>query len=168
MPRKASEIRNKLLALTSLRYKTLPLLLENMAVSDDLKPDDPVTRIIKTHLLSEVVIDKLIELCFDPNGVALLAADLRYRQKLEIVAKAKLAVDVELLPDFVIGSLRKLNAIRNRLAHQLGATVSNAEAVELFMGVEHPMPFDKKKADVGLILYHYTSFLFGYMLPKYE
>jgi hypothetical protein len=76
--------------------------------------------------------------------------------------------EYKLLPDYVVGSLRKLNQIRNRLAHELGASVTREEVMELFMGIDHPMPTDPATADVALLIYHYTSFIFGNMLPKYE
>lgn len=76
--------------------------------------------------------------------------------------------DYPLLPDIVVGSLRKLNKLRNRFSHELGATVTKEEVIDLFMGVDHPMPVDPKDADVPLLIYHYTSFIFGNMLPKYE
>jgi hypothetical protein len=36
------------------------------------------------------------------------------------------------------------------------------------MGIDHPMPVDPSTADVSLLIYHYTAFIFGNMLPKFE
>ena len=156
------------MGLTALRYETLPLLMTNLQVDETLNVDDPISRILKCHLLSEVVLDKLINFAFEPNGDAILGARLSYSQKLDISSKTFLVEDYPLLEDFVVGSLRKLNKIRNRLAHELGASVTRQEAIELFMGIEQPLPFDREKADVPLLIFHYTSFIFGNMLPKYE
>ena len=162
------QLKDRLLRLTELRYKTLPLLLENMQPDESLRIGDPVSRILKCHLLSEAVLDRLLELALEPNGEAVLSARLSYNQKLAIASRSVLIKDYELLPDYVVGSLRKLNQIRNRLAHELGASVSREEVMELFMGVDHSMPIDLSTADVSLLIYHYTSFIFGNMLPKYE
>ena len=163
-----SQFKEKLLGLTKLRYKTLPLLLQNMQVDESLNIGDPISRILKCHLLSEIVLDKLIQFAFEPNGDAILSAKLTYGQKLNIASKSFLVEDYPLLPDLVVGSLRKLNKLRNRLSHELGATITQDEVIDLFMGDYHPMPFDPKKADVPLLICHYTSFIFGNMLPKYE
>jgi len=164
-----SQFKEKLLGLTKLRYETLPLLMQNMKVEDSLNiGGDPISRILKCHLLSEVVLDKLIQFAFEPNGDAILSARLSYVQKLDITSRAFLVEDYPLLPDFAVGSLRKLNKIRNRLSHELGASVTREEAIDLFMGVDHPMPIDPMDAEIPLLIYHYTSFIFGNMLPKYE
>jgi hypothetical protein len=163
-----NQFKEKLLGLTKLRYKTLPLLFQNMQPDEALNIGDPISRILKCHLLSEVVLDKLIQFVFEPNGDAILSAKLTYAKKLSIVSKSMLVEDYPLLPDFVVGSLRRLNMLRNRLSHELVTTVTQDEVIDLFMGVDHPMPFDPKNADVPLLIYHYTSFIFGNMLPKYE
>src|SRR5262249_22087721 len=72
------------------------------------------------------------------------------------------------IEDWVVGSLRKLNRIRNRLAHELDATVTRDEVLALFMGIDHLMPIDPKTADISLLVYHYTPFIFGNLLPKLE
>lgn len=162
------QLKNKLIQITALRYETLPLLLENMRPDESLRIGDPVSRILKCHLLSEAVLDRLLELALEPNGEAVLAARLSYNQKLTIASESVLAKDYELLPSYVVGSLRKLNKIRNRLAHELGASVTREEIIDLFMGIDHPMPVDPSVADVSLLIYHYTAFIFGNMLSKFE
>jgi hypothetical protein len=52
-----SEFRDKLLRLTKLRYETLPLLSEQMQVDGTNNIGDTVSRILKCHLLSEVILD---------------------------------------------------------------------------------------------------------------
>ena len=165
---KMGEIKEKLLGLTKLRYETLPLLLEEVKVGDYQNISEPISRILKCHLLSEVVLDKLIQFSFKPNGDAILSARLSYSQKLDLTSRTFLFEEYPLISSLAVGSLRKLNKIRNRLSHELGASVAREEAIDLFMGVDHPMPFDSLKADVPLLIYHYTAFIFGNMLPKYE
>jgi hypothetical protein len=163
-----SQFKDKLLGLTNLRYETLPLLLENLQEDEKSDLGDPISRILKCHLLSEVVLDKLIQFAFEPNGGAILSARLTYGQKLDITSRTLLVEDYPLLPNFAVGSLRKLNKIRNRLAHELGAKVTREEANELFMGEDILKTFDPEKEEVPVIISHYTAFIFGNMLPKYE
>ncbi len=101
-------------------------------------------------------------------GNAILSARLSYGQKLDVASRTILFDDYTLISDRVVGSLRKLNKIRNRLSHELDATITKEEVIDLFMGFEHPMPFDPMKADVSLLIFHYTAFIFGNMLPKFE
>ena len=163
-----SQFKEKLLGLTKLRYETLPLLMKNMQVDESLNIGDPISRILKCHLLSEVVLDRLIQFAFEPNGDAILSARLSYVQKLNITSRTVLTEDYPLIPELAIGSLRKLNKIRNRLSHELGASVTREEVIDLFMGVDPPTPVYPMKADVTLLIYHYTPFIFGNMLPKFE
>ena len=161
-------LKEKVLRLTKLRYETLPLLIEQMQISAKQKQGDPVSQILKCHLLSEVLLDKLLALALEPNGEAVLSAQLRYAQKLDIASRSVLTEGFSVLPDFVVASLRQLNKIRNRLAHELGATVTKEDAVSLFSGSEPPPTIDLAEADVVTLIYHYTPYIFGNMLPKYE
>lgn len=163
-----SKTKEKLLSLTALRYKSLPILMEQMQLTASQKSNDSISLILRCHLLSEVVLDKLLHLCLEPNGDAVLSANLRYAQKLDIASKCMLVDDYELIPNYVVSSLRQLNKLRNRFSHSLNASVTREEAFELFQGIENPMPLDEKNVDVSMIIYHYTSFIFGSMLPKYE
>ena len=91
----------------------------------------------------------------------MLSANLRYAQKLDIASRSILTEDFELVPNYVVSSLRQLNKLRNRLSHNLSASVTQKEALELFQGIEYPMPFDIKNADVSMLIYQFTSFIFG-------
>ena len=159
------QLKQKLLGLTALRYKKLPMLLENMKKMAEI--NDPVSLLIRCHLITEALLDELIELAFLPNGTAITSSNLSYEKKLQIASKAKLDVDWPLLPDFVIGSLRKLNSLRNKMAHKLGATISLKDVMELFMEKSHPVTATSEE-NINLVIYRYTAFIFGNLLPKYE
>jgi hypothetical protein len=164
-----TESRDKLLSLTALHYEALPTLMEQMQQTVNAKgSSDSISLILRCHLLTEVMLDKLLRLCLEPNGDAVLAAKLRYAQKLDIASKCMLFKDYELIPSYVISSLRHLNKLRNHLSHNLNASITQEEALGLFQGIEYPMPFDKNSAEVSMLVYQYTSFIFGNMLPKYE
>jgi hypothetical protein len=145
-----SQIKEKLLKLTELRYKKYPLLLDNLVKMSGIT--DPVSQILRCHLISESILDALIELVLYPNGEAVLSAKLSYSQKLQITSKSVLVNDIELLPDYVIGSLRKLNNLRNRMAHQLNASVSLQEVMDLFVGIDYPMPFTPSEEKITFII----------------
>jgi hypothetical protein len=159
-------LKEKLLRLTGLRYKNLPMLMENMRIMTSI--NDPVSQLIRCHLITEAVLDELIELAFYPNGAAITSADLTYAKKLQICSSSVLHEGFPLLPDFIVGSLRKLNSLRNRMAHKLGATVSVGEVMELFVGEEQLIPISPEEEKINIVIYHYTSFIFGNLLPKYE
>lgn len=159
-------LKEKLLRLTELRYKKLPMLMENMRIMTGI--GDPVSQLIRCHLITEALLDELIELAFYPNGSAITSADLAYAKKLQICSASFLHEEWPLLPSFVVGSLRKLNALRNRMAHELGATVSVSEIMELFVSENHPMPILPTEENINIVIYHYTSFIFGNLLPKWE
>ena len=158
----------RLLELTRLRYETLPLLLESMQPDSTGGMGDPISRLVKCHLLSEVALDKLLELAFAPNGAAVLSGRLSYSQKLRIASRCELAPGFDLLPDFIVGSLKSLNKLRNRLAHEIHAEVTEEEVMALFAGHEEDTFKDLSKMSVSELIYNYTPFLFGNMLPKYE
>ena len=161
-----SQLKEKLVSLTASRYKKLPLLMEHMGKMINI--DDPVSLLIRCHLITESLLDELIELTFYPNGSAITSAGLSYDKKLQICSKTILHEDRPLLPDFVIGSLRKLNSLRNKMAHRLEASTSLNEVMDLFMGEEHPMPIEAEKGNLNIVIYHYTGFIFGNLLPKWE
>jgi len=161
-----NQLKEKLLSLTASRYKKFPLLMEHMAKMINI--DDPVSQLIRCHLITESLLDELIELAFHPNGSAITSAGLSYEKKLKICSKTKLHEDWPLLPDFVIGSLRKLNSLRNKMAHRLGATTSLNEVMELFMGEELLVPIEPEERNLNIVIYHYTAFIFGNLLPKWE
>ncbi len=122
-----SEAKDKLLSLTSLRYQALPILLDQMQQTANAKGSDSISLILRCHLLTEVVLDKLLTLCLEPNGDAVLSANLRYAQKLDIASKCMLFEDYELISNYIASSLRQLNKLRNRLSHNLNACISGQQ-----------------------------------------
>ena len=130
-----STLKINLLRLTELRYQLLPTLFER------LKGDDgALGQILQCHLFAEVILEELIKLALGRQAEAVLSVRLTFDQKLSIVSKLKLHEDWELLPDYVIGSLRKLNSLRNRLAHRYGEQVLEEQVRELFVGLEEELP----------------------------
>jgi hypothetical protein len=159
-----SETRDALLKLTALRYKNLTLMMDKIKDNDTL-----IAEILRVHLVSEFLLEELIRLAFDDKADAILSIGLRYYQKLELASKLELVKEFQLLPDYVVGSLKKLNKLRNRIAHQLNEVVTDDEIKELFMGLENELPYqDMFEHGSTTAMKRYLAFIYGCMLPKYE
>lgn len=153
-----------LLMLTKLRYKNLPLLMETA------KGDDGVVgEIVRVHLVTEYLLEELIRLVLEENAEPVLSIGLKYSQKLELASQLELIEEFNLLPDYVVGSLRKLNKLRNKVAHRLNESVEDTEILELFVGLENELPYVEIMEHGRVVaLRRYLSFIFGCMLPKFE
>ena len=159
-----SDLRNKLLKITALRYQRTLELVQRLESNDG-----HLAGILQCHLFVESILEELIRLCLGGNADAVLSARLSFEQKLAIAAKLELVKDWPLLQDYVVGSLRKLNSLRNKLAHRFGHEVSIDEVRDLFVGCEQDLPYqDVLEHGVGIGISRYASFIFGSMLPKYE
>jgi hypothetical protein len=155
---------NPLLTLTELRYKNLPLLIE--AAKGD---DGVVGEIVRIHLVTEYLLEELIRLALDNNAGPVLSIGLRYSQKLELASQLELVEEFNLLPDYVVGSLRKLNKLRNMVAHRLNESIEDTKILDLFAGLENELPYVELMEHGRVIaLRRYLAFIFGCMLPKFD
>lgn len=100
-------------------------------LGDDPRPIDEVLRI---HLLTENLLEKLISLSLGVHAEAVLTAKLTYAQKLAICGKLKLDDGSEVLSSDVKGSLKKLNVLRNDVAHDLTHETTDEDVESLFVG----------------------------------
>lgn len=157
-----STLKEKLLRLTGARYKHLLV-----AMSTFKESEDALGTLLRVHLTTESILEELIRLAFEEKSDAILSLDLRYHQKLELVSKLEIEEDWSLIPDYIVGSLRKLNKLRNQLAHSLDASITNSQVIELFMGVEQ-LYGDMSTASININLKRYAFFILGSMLPKFE
>jgi hypothetical protein len=159
-----SESKHPLLKLTELRYKNFFLMADALKDNDNL-----IAEILRVHLISEFLLEELIRLVFEEKAEAILSVGLRYQQKLELASKLELIKEFELLPDYVVGSLKKLNKLRNRVAHRLNEKVADDEIKDLFMGLENELPYvDVSEYGSTTAMKRYLAFIYGCMLPKYE
>jgi len=159
-----SDLREKLLKLTALRRQRMLELDQRLR-----SKDSHLAGILQCHLFVESLLEELIRLCLGDNADAVLAARLSFEQKLAVAAKLELEKDWPLLQDYVVGSLRKLNSLRNKLAHRYGHEVSEDDIRELFNGCEQDLPYqDVLECGVDIGIARYAAFIFGNMLPKYE
>ncbi|HRD64571.1 MAG TPA: hypothetical protein PKY50_00280 [Candidatus Competibacter sp.] len=159
-----TSLRSKLLKQTELRYKYLPELSRRLAADDKV-----LGAILQGHLFVESLLEQLIQLCLGQNAEAVLSARLTFDQKLVISSKLCLADNWPLIPDYVVGSLRKLNSLRNKLAHRYGHEVTESDLRELFVGLESELPYQEVlEHGAEIAISRYIAFIFGHLLPKYE
>jgi hypothetical protein len=157
----------KLRALTEARYRLTPLVL---AQAKDM--GGTFNEVVKTHLVTELFLEELIKLAIPDASKAFLDLKLSYKQKLDFAAKLNLTEGYELLENHTVGSLRKLNKMRNDFSHRLGHTVTNQEIEELYVSYIDStkdlyggdLPMSEQPVAVG----RYLFFIFGCMFPKYE
>ena len=101
-----SEDRKKVLKLTGLRYKNLPLLMEATKGDEGL-----VGEIVRIHLVAEFLLEELIRLGLEKNAESVLSVGLKYSQKLELASRLELVEEFNLLPDYVTGSFSNVAEI---------------------------------------------------------
>lgn len=120
---------------------------------------DPTMLILRAHLFTENLLERLIRLNLPRGDKVIEAASLSYAQKLVLVEA------LEALPDAVASSLRGLNKLRNQCAHQLGRVISDADVVRIGspLGSSFTQFHRKAKYDPTETLRKVTSYVAGYM-----
>ena len=129
-------LREQALKLTELRYQLLPKLFQQLEGKNSCLGD-----LLQCHLFTESLLEELIRLALDAQAEAVLSMRLTYDQKLTLASKLTLAEDLKLLPDYVVGSLRKLSGLRNQVVHRYDAEITPLGIRELFVGLEHELPY---------------------------
>ena len=85
------------------------------------KIDDPILLILRVHLYTEHLFERIIS-CKLPRGDRHLNdSNISYNQKLSLVSA------FDYIPDEIIASLKQLNRIRNKCAHELHKEITIAE-----------------------------------------
>lgn len=83
--------------------------------------DDLVPVVLRFHLLTEYLLERIV-LTKLPKGHRVIEnAGLSYHQKLELVHS------FDVIPDSAIGSLRRLNRLRNTCSHTRDAEISRSD-----------------------------------------
>jgi hypothetical protein len=120
---------------------------------------DPTMLILRSHLFTENLLERLIRLSLPRGDKVIEAASLSYAQKLVLVEA------LEELPDAVASSLRGLNKLRNQCAHQLGRTVSDADVVRIGspLGASFTQFHREAKYDPIVTLRKVASYVAGYI-----
>jgi len=94
----------------------------------------PIDEVLRIHLLTEAILEQLIGLALNENAEAVLTSKLSYAQKLSICSKLKFKDGTDILSSDVKGSLKKLNLLRNEVAHDINHETSGENVESLFVG----------------------------------
>jgi hypothetical protein len=103
-----------------------------------LPDSDPVSMILKCHLLAEFYLDRLINIMM-PRGDIITESRFQFSEKLKIID----ALDI--LNKKIIDSLGKLNSIRNDCSHVLDYIISETDIEKLGMCFRDDYLIDKKQ-----------------------
>ncbi len=138
------------------RYRLLPTLFEEFATNKD----DALAFVLKAHLFTEHLMDELLKIEFGEKYHAIEDLGLAYSKKVRFISKLGLATDE------VIGSLTKLNKLRNNYAHEFKYSASISDIEQLFNGIDeiglnmvHEQPMERR-------LKQYMASIFGNMFPR--
>ncbi len=92
---------------------------------EDIAGEDALAVIIRAHLYVESTLNELIEEClFRPKAMN--------EVNLSFWHKVPLAAALGVIPEDFQSPLKQLNALRNKLAHNLDAAISDADVDKLF------------------------------------
>lgn len=97
--------------------------------------DDMRGYVLRIHLLTEALMEQCMRIAIGTEVAgAVLSAELTYDRKLTICSRLNLDDGNALFSSDTIGSMRKLNGLRNELAHSLMANVTAEKVENLFVG----------------------------------
>lgn len=122
---------------------------------------DPVMLVLRAHLYSENLLERLILAHLSRGDKLLENGSLTYHQKLVLVEA------VEGLPDSITSSLRRLNKLRNQCAHELGKKIVEIDITKMGSPLGKTFTEFKKKAEfddarlLRLVITHVCSFISG-------
>ena len=94
----------------------------------------PIDEVLRVHLLTESILEKLIGLALQEHAEAVLSSRLSYAQKLSICGGLKFDDESPLISSDVKGSLKTLNRLRNDVAHDITHETTDEDVEALFVG----------------------------------
>jgi len=89
------------------------------------KEADPTMLILRAHLFSESLLERLIPLKMRRGDKVIDNGSFTFAQKLVLVEA------IDCLDDSIASSLRNLNKLRNQCAHELGRTITGADVTRI-------------------------------------
>lgn len=112
--------------------------------------DDPTVLVLKTHLLTETYMDRVITLYLSRGDKVIQQGNLTYEQKVTLVEA------FDYVPDFLIQSLKNLNEVRNRCARDMdhAVTLSDVEYVGSPLGKYYTQIKREHRSDLIECLSH--------------
>ena len=148
--------------IVKLRYQNFKVAIEKLS-----QTTDSLSMLLRVHLISENMLEELIKVIFDDKSDAILSLNIGYKQKLDLVRKFKLDENTPVLADYIVGSLRKLNSIRNKLAHNLDFKITNEHIYDLYTDPTYTIS-ELNERETYLNLKDYALVFLPGMLPYYE
>lgn len=116
--------------------------------------NDPTMLVLRAHLFSENILERIITQYLPRGDRAVENGNLTFNQKLVIVDA------IDCLPDSIMSSLRNLNKLRNKCAHELDKSISNADITKIgspigkeFTRIKRESEFDDIRILKSLIEY---------------
>ena len=128
--------------------------------------DTDFKQLLNIHLITESVMEKIIELVLGKNADAVLSLTLTYKQKLDICSKLVLQNGESALNYPTIRSLRKLDNLRNQLSHTLDNDIRKEELLELLLEVEKNPSSEILNASNEVIMRAYFAHIFPLMFGR--
>ncbi len=129
-------------------------------------PNNALAQLLTVHLITESVMEKIIEFILGKNSEAVLSLSLTYKQKLDICSKLVFESGESVLNSQVIGSLRKLNKLRNQFSHTLDHKLHKEELLELLLEVEKKPSSEVLNASNEVIIRAYHAHIFPLMFGR--
>ncbi|TEW47085.1 hypothetical protein [Psychromonas algicola] len=113
---------------------------------------DQLVQILKAHLYTENFLEKIILATLIRGDKLIEKGNFSYHHKLLICES------VDALPDTLVSSLRNLNKLRNKFAHQMDMQISEADVTKVGspLGNEYTK---LKKGKEGRVGYLYSTLL---------
>lgn len=128
--------------------------------------DNDFKQLLNIHLITESVMEKIIEFILGKNAEAVLFLTLTYKQKLDICSKLVLKNGESVLNFQAIRSLRKLDKLRNQLSHTLDNEIRKEELLELLLEVEKNPSSEILNASNEVIMRAYYAHIFPLMFGR--
>ncbi|MCY7297509.1 hypothetical protein [Alteromonas sp. a30] len=86
---------------------------------------EPLVQVLKAHLYTENFLEKVILSALERGDKLVENGSFSYHQKL-LICEA-----TDILPDSLISSLRNLNKLRNKFAHQLDMNIAESDVLRI-------------------------------------
>jgi hypothetical protein len=124
--------------------------------------NDPTMLILRAHLFSENLIERLIIFNITRGDKVIESGNLTYYQKLVLVDS------LDCLSDSIISSLRNLNKLRNQCAHQLDKKITDSDVTRIGSPLGKVFTKYKREAkfDETVLLRRVINYTCGYLGSK--
>ncbi len=149
-------------SVVKLRYQHFKVAIEKLS-----QTNDSLSMLLRVHLISENILEELIKVIFEDKSDAILYLNIGYKQKLDLVRQFKLEENTPVLADYIVGSLRKLNSFRNKLAHNLDFKITNEHIYDLYTDPTYTIN-ELNEHETYSNLKDYALIILPGMLPYYE